>query len=160
MTFLLTLTHISRRNPYLDSSADQSRLPSPALEAKKGKKHEEFTLKDVDQLLRATIEVNPYAAPRNSIGEAWKDVVQKAQTAGYCLGHDVDTCKNRVGLLLGWCEVHRMRLLFLSDTNIHALYLGREGEEASLLTRSPGRGRPGGFCVTLWQNRFHCPPQA
>ena len=141
-------------------SADPSWPPSPALEAKKGEKREEFTLKDVDQLLHATIEVNPYAAPRNSIGEAWKDVVQKAQAAGYCLGCDVDTCKNHNGLLLGWCEVRRMRLLFLSDTNIHALYLGREGEQASLLTRSPGRGRPSGFCVTLRQNRFHCPPQA
>ena len=141
------------------SLANPSQPLSPALEAKKGKKHEEFTLKYVNQLLHATIEVNPYATLRNSIGEAWKDVVQKAQAAGYCLGHDVDTCKNRIGLLLGWCEVHPTRLLFLSDTNIHALYLGREGEEASLLTHSLGQGPPGGFRVTLWQNQFHCPPQ-
>ena len=120
------------------SSADPSWPPSPTLEAKKGKKHEEFTLKDVNQLLRAMIEVNLYTAPRNSIGEAWKDVVQKAQVAGYCLGRDVDTCKNCIGLLLGWCEVCPTHLLFLSDTNIHALYLGREGEEASLLTCLPG----------------------
>ena len=110
------------------SSADPSRPPSPALEAKKGKKREEFTLKYVNQLLCVTIEVNLYAAPRNSIGEAWKDIVQKAQAAGYCLGCDVDTCKSRVGLLLGWCEVCRTCLLFLSDTNIHALYfIFREG---------------------------------
>ena len=61
------------------SLADPSRPPSPALEAKKGKKREEFTLKDVDQLLHMTIEVNLYAAPRNSIGEAWKDVVRKSE---------------------------------------------------------------------------------
>ena len=88
--------------PDSGSSADPSRPPSPTLEVKKGKKREDFTLKDVDQLLRATIEVNPYAALRNSIGEAWKDVVQKAQAAGYRLGRDVDTCKNHIGLLLGW----------------------------------------------------------
>ena len=110
--------------------------------AKEGKKHEEFTLKDVNQLLCMMIEVNPYTAPRNPIGEAWKDIVQKTQAAGYYLGCDVDTCKNHIGLLLGWCEVHPMCLLFLSDTNIHALYLGREGKEASLLTHSPGRPRP------------------
>ena len=57
------------------SSADPSQPPSPALEAKKGKKREEFTLKDVDQLLCTTIEVILYTALRNSIGEAWKDIV-------------------------------------------------------------------------------------
>ena len=85
------------------SSADPSQVPSPTLGAimKKGKKCEEFMLKDLNQLLCMTIEVNPYAALRNSIGEVWKDVVQKSQAAGYCLGHDVDTCKNYVGMLLG-----------------------------------------------------------
>ena len=86
---------------------------------KKGKKHEEFTLKDLNQLLCVTIEVNLYAAPRNSIGGAWKEVVQKAQATGYCLGHDMDTCKNHIGMLLGWCEVHLTHLLFLLDTSIH-----------------------------------------
>ena len=100
---------------------------------KKSKKHEEFMLKDLDQLLCIMIVVNPYAAPRNLIGETWKEVVQKAQAAGYCLGRDVDTCENHVRMLLGWYEVHPTHLLFLSDTNIHAFYLGREGEEASIL---------------------------
>ena len=69
------------------SLANPSWPPSPALgvNMKKGKKHEEFMLKDLNQLLHVTIEVNPYAALRNSIGEAWKEVVQKAQAAGYCL---------------------------------------------------------------------------
>ena len=57
-------------------------------------------LKDLNQLLHVTIEVNQYAAPRNSIGEAWKEVVQKAQAARYCLGCDVDTCKNHIGMLM------------------------------------------------------------
>ena len=144
------------------SSADPSQPPSPALGAhmKKSKKHEEFMLKDLNQLLCATIEVNPYAALRNLIGEAWKEVVQKAQAAGYCLGRDVDTCNNCVGMLLGWCEVHPTHLLFLSDNNIHAFYLGREGEEASIITHSPVRGQPGWLRIALRQNRFHCPPQA
>ena len=85
-------------------------------------------------------EVNPYAALRNSIGEAWKDIVQKAQAAGYCLGRDVDTCKNCIEMLLGWCEVHPTHLPFLSDTNIPAFYVGRKGEEALLLTCLPGQG--------------------
>ena len=144
------------------SLANPSRLPSPALGAntKKGKKHEKFTLKDLNQLLCTTIEVNPYAAPRNSIGGAWKEVVQKAQAAGYCLGRDVDTCKNHVRMLLGWCEVHPTHLLFLLDTNIHAFYLGREGKEALIITRSPVRGQPSWLHIALQQNRFHFPPQA
>ena len=106
----------------------------------KGKKCEEFTLEDLDQLLHTMIEVNLYTAPRNSIGEAWKEVVQKAQAAGYCLGRDVDTCRNHIRMLLGWCEVCPTNILFLSDTIIHAFYLGREGEEASISTHSPVRG--------------------
>ena len=43
-------------------------------------------------------------------------------------------------MLLGWCEVHPTCLLCLSDTNIDAFYLGREGEEALLITCSPVRG--------------------
>ena len=115
---------------------DQTKLNFPNT----SKKHEEFMLKDFDQLLHATIKVNLYAALRNAIGEAWKEVVQKAQAAGYCLGCVVDTCKNHVIMLLGWCEVCPTHLLFLSDTNIHAFYLGREGEEASIITHSPVRG--------------------
>ena len=54
----------------------------------KGRKHKEFTAADLDNLLCATIKVNPFSAPRNSIGEAWKEVTQKTQAAGFCLGHD------------------------------------------------------------------------
>ena len=143
------------------SSANPSRPPSPGLGAntKKGKKHEEFMLKDLNQLLHTMIEVNLYAALRSSIGEAWKEVIQKAQAAGYCLGHDMDTCKNCIGMLLGWCEVCPTHLLFLSDTNIYAFYLGREGEEALIVTCLPVRGQPSWLCIALQQNQFHCPTQ-
>ena len=103
-------------------SADPSQLPSPALEAKKGKKHEEFTLKDVNQLLHATIEVKLYAALRNLIGEAWKDVIKKAQAAGYCLGHDVDTCKNHVGCCLDGVRcIPHVFFFFQTLTYMHSI---------------------------------------
>ena len=89
------------------SSANPSRPPSPTVGIKikaKGKKCK-FSNTDLDQLLRMTIEVNPFIAPRNSIGDAWKEVTWKAQAGGYCLGHDADTCKNHVGTLVDWCEV-------------------------------------------------------
>ena len=63
------------------SSANPSRPPSPTVGIKikaKGKKRE-FSNTDLDQLLHTTIEVNPFTAPRNLIGEAWKEVTRKAQ---------------------------------------------------------------------------------
>jgi len=71
----------------------------------KGRKHKEFMATNLDNLLHATIEVNPFSAPWNSIGEAWKEVTQETQATGFCLDYDVDTCKNPVTLLLAWCEV-------------------------------------------------------
>ncbi len=65
----------------------------------KGRKHEEFTTADLNNLLCVTIEVNPFSAPWNSIRGACKEVTEKTQ------GCDADTCKNRVTLLLAWCEV-------------------------------------------------------
>jgi len=143
------------------SSADPSRPPSPTLGVNnkgdglgKGRRRVEFTAADLDQLLRVTIEVNPYATPRNSIGEAWKEVTQKAQAAGYCLGRDVDTCKNRITSLLAWCEVSPVFFFCqgLLASNIFTFNLGGEGEEGSFRPDPPVRGRSGRFCVPLWEN--------
>src|SRR6266481_963102 len=93
------------------SSADLSRPPTPnpstqkPIQAGKGRRCEEFTATDLNNLLHVTIEVNPFSASRKLIGEAWKEVTQKTQAAGFCLGHNADTCKNRVTSLLAWCEV-------------------------------------------------------
>ncbi len=150
------------------SSANASHLPSPTnrpgiktgLKAVgKARKHEEFSIADLNQLLRATIEVNPYSAPRNSIGEAWKEVTQKAQEAGYCLGRNTDTCKKHVASLLAWCEVSPMcHLCFSRTTNTYLL--GGQGAEASLCADMPVRGQPGHVCIALRQDRLDCQPQA
>jgi len=93
------------------SSADPLRPPTPNLGVekpknfRKGRKHKEFTATNLDNLLHMTIKVNPFSAPQNLIGEAWKEVTQKSQAAGFCLGCNVDTCKNCVMSLLAWCEV-------------------------------------------------------
>src|SRR6266481_411927 len=50
----------------------------------KGRRHGEFTATDLDNLLHVTIEVNPFSAPWNSIRDAWKQVTEKTQTAGFC----------------------------------------------------------------------------
>src|SRR6266481_6308187 len=130
------------------SSANTSHLPSPThcpgiktgiKAVGKARKHEEFSIANLDQLLHATIKVNPYSAPRNSIGEAWKEGTQKAQEAGYCLGHNTDTCKNHVTLLLAWCEVSPMHYLCFSRTT-NTYLLGGQGTEASLCADAPVRG--------------------
>ncbi|KAF8523229.1 hypothetical protein JB92DRAFT_3094086 [Gautieria morchelliformis] len=68
------------------------------------KVREEFSLKDLEQLLRAVIDINPYMAPRNKIGEQWKQVARLVQDQGHCLNRDVDTLKNKLGSMLAWVE--------------------------------------------------------
>ena len=130
------------------SSANPLRQPSLTAGIKiktKGKKRE-FSNANFDQLFCTTIEVNPFAASRNSIGEAWKEVTRKAQITGYCLGRDADTCKNHVGTLVDWCEVSPSSSFSSRNANI---YLGGEGVKASLFADAPGRGSPRWLCVTL-----------
>ncbi|KAF8472427.1 hypothetical protein JB92DRAFT_3134893 [Gautieria morchelliformis] len=50
----------------------RSTLESTDSTARKG--CEEFSLKDLEQLLRAVIDINPYMAPHNKISEWWKQV--------------------------------------------------------------------------------------
>ncbi|KAF8507985.1 hypothetical protein JB92DRAFT_2955720 [Gautieria morchelliformis] len=61
------------------------------------KAHEAFSLRDLDQLLRAVIEVNPYMAPWAKLGEHWKEVARRVQEWP-------DTLKNKVASLLAWVE--------------------------------------------------------
>ena len=48
----------------------------------------------LNTLLHADIEVNPYLAPCNKIGEKWKLITDMAQEASRCLGCEPDTLKN------------------------------------------------------------------
>ncbi|KAF8510403.1 hypothetical protein JB92DRAFT_2940616 [Gautieria morchelliformis] len=68
------------------------------------KVREAFSLHDLDQLLRAVIEVNPYMAPRAKLGEHWKEVARRVQESGSCLNRELDTLKNKVASLLTWVE--------------------------------------------------------
>ncbi|KAF8520688.1 hypothetical protein JB92DRAFT_2894368, partial [Gautieria morchelliformis] len=68
------------------------------------KAREAFSLHDLDQLLRAVIEVNPYMAPRAKLGEHWKEVARRVQESGSCLNREPDTLKNKVASLLTWVE--------------------------------------------------------
>jgi hypothetical protein len=70
-----------------------------------GRTREEFSLKDVDQLLCAVVKVNPDMAPRNQIGVKWKEIEGKVKAEGFCKGRDVDMMKNKVVSLLNWVKV-------------------------------------------------------
>ena len=64
-----------------------------------------LSIADLDQLLRAVIQVNPYLVGHLTVGEKWGEVAQVVQDAGYCKGRDVSTLKNKVQKLLSWVEV-------------------------------------------------------
>ncbi|KAF8481376.1 hypothetical protein JB92DRAFT_3132903 [Gautieria morchelliformis] len=65
---------------------------------------EAFSLPDLDQLLCAVIEINPYMAPCAKLGEHWKEVARRMQENGCCLNCESDTLKNKVASLLAWVE--------------------------------------------------------
>ncbi|KAF8483248.1 hypothetical protein JB92DRAFT_3031987 [Gautieria morchelliformis] len=69
------------------------------------KVREAFSLHDLDQLLCAVIEVNPYMAPWAKLGEHWKEVARHVQESRSCLNREPDTLKNKVASLLAWVEV-------------------------------------------------------
>ncbi|KAF8503847.1 hypothetical protein JB92DRAFT_2970731 [Gautieria morchelliformis] len=66
--------------------------------------HVKPSLRDLNQLLHAVIEVNPYMAPWAKLGEHWKEVARCVQESGSCLNRELDTLKNKVALLLAWVE--------------------------------------------------------
>ncbi|KAF8575491.1 hypothetical protein K439DRAFT_1543885 [Ramaria rubella] len=77
-------------------------------------------------LLRAVIEVDPYMAPQ--VGERWKEIMKRVQDAGYCLGRDHETLKNKVMSLLTWVEGGKPRKVQAP--------LGRDAEENEVLAAS------------------------
>jgi hypothetical protein len=77
-----------------------------------GRTREEFSLKDVNQLLRMVIKVNPYMALRNQIGIKWKEIEGKVKAEGFCKGRDVNMLKNKVVSLLNWVEVSFANFFF------------------------------------------------
>jgi hypothetical protein len=82
--------------------------PQPSfstVSSKATRSREDFPINDLDQLLRAVIEVNPYIASRNKTAEKWREVAKRVQDAGYCKGRDPDTLKHKVINLLHWVEV-------------------------------------------------------
>jgi hypothetical protein len=78
---------------------------TPVSNNNSGRSREDFPLADLDQLLRAVIDKNPFMAPKNQIGEKWKSVADTVQDAGFCIGRDSATLKNKVANLLAWAEV-------------------------------------------------------
>ncbi|KAF8529936.1 hypothetical protein JB92DRAFT_3092736 [Gautieria morchelliformis] len=48
----------------------------------------------------AVIDVNPYIVPWKKVGEKWHEVAKRVQDAGYCIGRDPDTLKNKNGKVL------------------------------------------------------------
>ncbi|KAF8574355.1 hypothetical protein K439DRAFT_1624387 [Ramaria rubella] len=89
---------------------------------------EEFNTNDLDQLLRAVIEVDSYMAPYKQVGERWREVTKRMQAAGYCLGCDHDMLKNKVAALLAWVEGGK--------TQQSRCPLGCEVEEDEVVTAS------------------------
>jgi hypothetical protein len=69
------------------------------------KPREDFSGNNIDNLLRAVIEIDPFMVPRSQVSAKWKEVATKVQDQACCLGRDADTLKNKVMTLLSWVEV-------------------------------------------------------
>ncbi|KAF8519926.1 hypothetical protein JB92DRAFT_2828266 [Gautieria morchelliformis] len=69
------------------------------------KSREEFTSRDLEHLLGAVIDINPFMAPRSKIGDRWKEVTEIVQAKWFCQNREPETLKNKVSSLLGWVEV-------------------------------------------------------
>jgi hypothetical protein len=65
----------------------------------------DFSAKDIEHLLCAVIEVDPFMATCSKVGARWKEVATRVQSEGFCLEREPDTLKNKVLLLLAWVEV-------------------------------------------------------
>jgi hypothetical protein len=85
------------------ASPKGKKLPSKPKSTRKPR--EDFSGNDIDNLLRAMIEVDPFMAPRSQVSTKWKEVATKVQDQACCLGRDADTLKNKVMMLLSWVEV-------------------------------------------------------
>ncbi|KAF8579267.1 hypothetical protein K439DRAFT_1620693 [Ramaria rubella] len=128
-----TITEMTNRSNIPSNAATKAASP-PASQPVKAKAkaaqkpHEEFSTHDLNQLLHAVIEVDPYMAPHNKVGERWKEIMKRVQDAGYCLGRDHETLKNKVASLLTWVEGGKPRKAQAP--------LGRDAEENEVLAVS------------------------
>ena len=84
------------------TSLDEDEASQPI---KMRKSQEEFTSHDLEQLLGAVIDINPFMAPRSKIGDRWKEVAIIVQAKGSCQNREPETLKNKVSSLLAWVEV-------------------------------------------------------
>ena len=84
------------------TSLDEDEASQPI---KMRKSREEFTSRDLEQLLGAVIDINPFMAPRSKIGDRWKEVAIIVQAKGSCQNREPETLKNKVSSLLAWVEV-------------------------------------------------------
>ena len=69
------------------------------------KSREEFTLRALEQLLGAVIDINLFMVLRSKIGNRWKEVAMIVQAKGSCQNQEPETLKNKVSSLLAWVEV-------------------------------------------------------
>ncbi|KAF8498269.1 hypothetical protein JB92DRAFT_3125394 [Gautieria morchelliformis] len=77
---------------------------TPVKTMSKRKPHEEVTTIDLDKLLCAIIDADPYLVPCIEVGDHWKHAARLIQEGGFCQGHNVDTLRNKVTSLLAWVE--------------------------------------------------------
>ncbi|KAF8575671.1 hypothetical protein K439DRAFT_1623411 [Ramaria rubella] len=139
-----TITETTNRSNIPSNAATKAASP-PASQPVKAKAkaarkpHEEFSTHDLDQLLRAVIEVDPYMAPHNKVGERWKEIMKHVQDAGYCLGHDHETLKNKVASLLTWVEVHVVSSCKLDSVAAKKLQ-AKETKEADKASKAKAQG--------------------
>ena len=93
--------------------------PSPSTEAIETLKRKDFSKIEIEKLLQAVININPYMVPWRQVMTYWKAVSQELCDNDTCLDHTHEVLKNKVMQLLAWVEVWILLLLlyFLANLN-------------------------------------------
>jgi hypothetical protein len=105
LTCSSTTTSSANTSPNQEHTSPKGKK-SPLKPKSTHKPHEDFSGNDINSLLQAMIEVDLFMALRSQVSTKWKEVATKVQDQACCLGHDADTLKNKVIMLLSWVEVH------------------------------------------------------
>ncbi|GJE91824.1 hypothetical protein PsYK624_079750 [Phanerochaete sordida] len=91
--------------PLLESELAEETQPQPSTHASATKrKRKTFSTHDLEELIRMTIERNPWGAKHSEKGKTWEGIRRSLQAAGMFEGVSVGTLRNKVDGMIKWHE--------------------------------------------------------
>ncbi|KIJ33440.1 hypothetical protein M422DRAFT_264543 [Sphaerobolus stellatus SS14] len=86
----------SQRSPSISSGASPEPVPTPAPAPVLTRKRAEFTVKELEKILIAVLEVDPFMCKRGEAEKKWTEVLEHVQSHGYCSNRTWNSVKNKV----------------------------------------------------------------